>query len=178
VGGAAALVHGPAGAPRDGVLSELRIRSAARAVVIDPDDRILLVRFEFPARTIWATPGGGIEPGESAEEAIMRELEEETGLRDVVVGPAVWTRLHIVPFIGGNWDGQHEQYHLVRVPAFEPRPGLSWEQLNAEYVHELRWWTPPELAEATETFAPRRLPELVRSLLHDGLPDEPVDAGV
>jgi len=66
----------------------------------------------------------------------------------------------------------------VRTPAFTPRPAFSWEQLNAEYLFELRWWTPAELEEAEETFAPRRLPELVRSLLRDGPPAEPIDAGV
>jgi 8-oxo-dGTP diphosphatase len=161
-------------------VSELRIRPAARAIVVDPDDRILLVRFEFPTRTVWATPGGGIEPGETAEDAIRRELDEEAGLTDVEIGPVVWTRLHIIPFIGGRWDGQQEQYHLVRAHAFEPRPRLSWAQLNREFVFELRWWTVAELEEAApETnFAPTRLPELMRSLLHDGPPSEPFDVGV
>jgi 8-oxo-dGTP pyrophosphatase MutT (NUDIX family) len=159
-------------------VSELRIRPAARAVVVDPDDRVLLVRFEFPGRTLWATPGGGIEPGESPENAIRRELEEETGFIPAEIGPVVWTRLHIVPFIGGQWDGQREQYHLIRTDAFTPTPRLSWEQLNAEYVFELRWWTQAELGEAAETFAPRRLPELVRSLISDGPPAHPIDAGI
>jgi 8-oxo-dGTP pyrophosphatase MutT (NUDIX family) len=161
----------------------LRIRPAARAVLLDPDDRILLVRFEFPgppARTVWATIGGGIEPDETIEEAIRRELEEEAGLTDFELGPVVWTRLHIIPFIGGRWDGQQERYHLVRVAAFEPQPLLSWEQLNREYVFELRWWTVPELEEAAPetSFAPTRLPELLRDLLRDGPPAQPIDAGV
>jgi 8-oxo-dGTP pyrophosphatase MutT (NUDIX family) len=160
-------------------VSELRIRPAARAIVLDPDDRILLVRFLFPTgKTFWATPGGGIEAGESSEEAIRRELFEETGLADVEVGPLVWTRLHIIPFIGGQYDGQREQYHLVRAPSFTPAPRLSIEQLRAEYVFELRWWTLAQLEEADETFAPSRLPELVRDLVFNGAPFAPIDAGV
>lgn len=160
------------------LLSEQRIRAAVRAVVVDPDDRLLLVRFEFPTRSLWATPGGGMEPGESPLDALRRELLEETGLVSAEVGPLIWTRLHIIPFIGGNWDGQREHYYLVRTPSFEPQPLHSWEQLNAEYVHELRWWTPAELAAATTAFAPTRLPELVRMLLRDGPPAEPIDTGV
>ena len=159
-------------------MSELRIRPAARAIVIDPDDRILLVRFEFPGRSLWATPGGGIEPGESAEEAIRRELAEETGFEPAAVGPVVWQRLHIVPFIDGNWDGQREEYHVVRSPSFTPAPRHTWEQLHAEYVFELRWWTLAELGVATETFAPAQLPNLVRDLVLHGPPPEPIDAGV
>lgn len=160
-------------------MSELRIRPAARAIVLDSDERILLVRFVFPTgKTFWATPGGGIEAGESSDEAIRRELVEEAGLEIVEVGPVVWTRLHIVPFIGGRYDGQREQYHLVRTPAFTPEPRLTWEQLNAEYVFELRWWALAELEEADVAFAPRRLPELLRDLLVNGVPLAPVDAGV
>ncbi len=160
-------------------MTELRIRPAARAIVLDPDDRVLLVRFVFPSgTTFWATPGGGVEARESTEDAVRRELAEETGLDGVEVGPVVWTRLHIIPFIGGQWDGQHEQYHLVRTSAFTPVPRHSWEQLNAEYVFELRWWALTELEAAEESFAPRRLPELVRDLVDNGPPLAPIDAGV
>ena len=149
-----------------------------RAVVLDQDGRVLLVRFQFPDGGLWATPGGGIEAGESEEDAIRRELSEELGLDDVELGPVVWTREHVVPFIGGRWDGQAERYYLVRVPAFEPRPRLSWAELNAEYVTAIRWWTLAELEASDETFAPRRLAGLVRALLVEGAPAEPIDTGV
>jgi 8-oxo-dGTP diphosphatase len=159
-------------------VSELRIRPAVRAVVLDPDDRIVLVRFQFPDRQIWATPGGGIEPGESEDDAIRRELSEELGLDDVELGPVVWTREHIVPFTSGLWDGQSERYYLVRTGAFEPAPRLSWAELNAEHVTAIRWWTPAEVDASEELFAPRRLPELLRALLRHGAPAEPFDVGV
>jgi len=156
----------------------VRLRQAARAVVLDPADRILLVRFQFAARTVWATPGGGIDHGETHEQAIVRELAEEAGLEEVELGPWIWTRTHVFPFESGRWDGQQERYVLVRTPAFEPAPRFTPDELAAEFVTAVRWWTQAELAAAEELFAPRRLPELVAALLRDGPPGEPVDAGI
>jgi 8-oxo-dGTP pyrophosphatase MutT (NUDIX family) len=156
----------------------LRIRRAARAVVLDPDERILLVRFEFPAGTRWALPGGGIDPGEDAPGALRRELREETGLVDADIGPHVWTRLHVIPFLDGQWDGQHETIHVVRCNAFEPAPHFTAEELAAEHVHELRWWTLDEIAAALVTFVPATLADRLTELLRDGPPNPPVDVGV
>ena len=55
-----------------------QVQRKVRALVLDPDDRVLLVRFEFPATgRKWALPGGGLEPGETDHEALRRELHEE-----------------------------------------------------------------------------------------------------
>jgi 8-oxo-dGTP pyrophosphatase MutT (NUDIX family) len=67
----------------------MRIRDAVRAIVLDPDDRTVLVLFDFGRRTVWATPGGGTNPGESDEEALRRELAEEVGLEGPEIGPHV-----------------------------------------------------------------------------------------
>ena len=159
----------------------LRIREAVRALVIDPDQRVLLVRFEFPNVSVWGTPGGGVEPEEESEQALRRELREELGLTDVVIGRHIWERTQIIPFLSGLWDGQHDRYFVVETDAFEPAPDLTWEQLNAEYLFEMRWWTADELEEFESTkecfFAPRRLPELYRSLLTDGEPESLIDTG-
>jgi 8-oxo-dGTP diphosphatase len=156
----------------------LRIREAVRALVLDPSERVLLVRFEFPKATRWALPGGGLEPGETHLQALARELDEELGLTGVEIGPQVWRRLHIVPFVNGMYDGQREQIHLVRCAAFEPAPRLTWAQLNAEFVHEIRWWTLDDVAASDATFAPADLHALVTTLLREGPPAEPVDVSV
>jgi hypothetical protein len=73
-----------------------------------------------------------------------------------------------------EWDGQVDHIHLVRVAHFTPVPRLTPDQLLAENVHEIRWWTPEELRASAATFSPRALPALLENLLSGAIPDEPV----
>jgi len=157
----------------------LRIREAVRAVLLTPQAEVLLVRFEFPnTGTRWALPGGGMEPGETHHQALERELAEEVGLRGAAVGPHIWTRLHIIPFIDGKWDGQRERMYLVPVAErFQPEPHLSWEQLRAEYVFELRWWPIEDIADGLP-FVPATLATHLRALQSEGPPNRPVEVEV
>ena len=158
-------------------MSPVEIRRAARAVVLDSDDRILLVRWvnEEMGVDTWLTPGGGIDEGEDAEEALRRELREETGLESYEPGPTIWTRRHSFPWYERTVD-QSETFVLVRVPAFEPRPDPA--AIDAEGVRDVLWWTLDELEASDATFAPRSLAALLRELLAGGPPSEPRDAGV
>ena len=151
------------------------VRDAVRALVLDPEDRILLVRFVAPGSndSWWATPGGGLE-GESVEEALRRELREEAGLVEFELGPSVWTRRHSFMWNGRELD-QRETFLIVRAEAFAPRPSVD---LAAEFVHELRWWTLNEIERSSEQFAPRELGTRLRQLLEQGPPPEIVDVGV
>jgi ADP-ribose pyrophosphatase YjhB (NUDIX family) len=156
--------------------SERPLRDAVRAVVLDPDHHVLLVHFVLRIKEFWATPGGGVAPGERDEEAIVRELAEECGLRGFELGPCIWTRTHWQQW--PRWGGQTERIYLVRTDRFEPAPEWTAKQLAAEGVTEQRWWTLEELEASKEQFAPTRLPELLRDLVEYGPPPAPVDVGV
>jgi ADP-ribose pyrophosphatase YjhB (NUDIX family) len=97
------------------------VREAARALILDPDDRLLLVRFVHPqtGEEFWTTPGGGLDPGEGLEDGLRRELREETGLEDPEIGPVIWTRREVFEWAGETLD-QRERIVLVRAPRFEP----------------------------------------------------------
>jgi double-stranded uracil-DNA glycosylase len=156
-----------------GLSAELPVRDAVRALVVDFAGRTLLTRFEDAYGTWWSTPGGGTDPGESDAEALERELVEECGLRGAKIGPLVWTRRHwrVSP---DRWNGQRERCYLVRVHAFEPAPAFDSAALAAEGVLELRWFGPDEIDDVTT--APANLAELVRRILRDGPPPDPLVA--
>ncbi|MCB5169869.1 NUDIX hydrolase [Streptomyces bambusae] len=150
-------------------------RKVARVVLLDPQDRILLLHgFEpaDPADDWWFTPGGGLEGDESREEAALRELAEETGITRVELGPVLWRRYCSFPFDGRRWE-QDEWYFLARTDQTETAPaGLT--ELERRSVSGARWWTCGELSAARETVYPTRLAGLLRTLLDEGPPDAPV----
>ncbi|MYV53026.1 NUDIX hydrolase [Streptomyces sp. SID3212] len=151
------------------------LRKVARVVLLDPQDRILLLHGyepDDPGDTWWFTPGGGLEGDESRAEAALRELVEETGITQVELGPVLWHRRCLFPFDGRRWD-QDEWYFLARTTQTETAPG-GLTELERRSVAGLRWWTSAELLAARETVYPTRLAELLRTLLDEGPPDEPV----
>ncbi|WP_455359275.1 NUDIX hydrolase [Streptomyces sp. SYSU K21746] len=154
-------------------------RKVARVVLLDPEDRILLLHgYEpgDPSDTWWFTPGGGLEAGESRAEAALRELAEETGITEVDLGPVLWRRICSFPFDGRRWH-QDEWYFLARTSqtltatVFE---AAGHTELERRSLKGLRWWTSEELSAAHETVYPTRLAELLRTLLDEGPPGEPV----
>ena len=153
-------------------------RAAGRVLLLDPADRALLVRFEDRQTDYawWATPGGGLRPGESHEAAARREVAEETGLRDFTLGPCVWRREVEFTWRGRRYR-QREHIFAARVAAFEPSAsGFESEELDLRPEH--RWWSAAEIERSRERFGPRRLGVLLRELLAAGFPAQPIEIGV
>jgi ADP-ribose pyrophosphatase YjhB (NUDIX family) len=144
-----------------------RLRPAARAVIVEPGGRVLLIHHVMEdGYAWWATPGGGIDPGETPEAAARREVVEETGLTEFELGPCLWLREVVYPF-RGTWYRQPERFYLVRVPEFavtltaDPSP-------SASLLREHRWWAVEEIRAAEARFAPRTLADLLERLLREG----------
>ena len=156
-------------------MSAPHYRRAARLIVTDPEGRLLLFLVEpAPGRAVWITPGGGLEEGESFEDAARRELREEAGIDVVTLGPFVWTRRHVFEWRGRLID-QDERYFWIPSVRPDVRPPPATE---AEPWIDVRWWTIQEVRDADHVFAPRRLADLVEDLLARGAPPEPFDVGV
>ncbi len=137
-----------------------RERPAVRALLVDAEGRTLLCRWRSGREEWWITPGGGVEPGESEQAALRRELLEETGLTDPELGRMVFERRNVLPY-GRALTYQQERFYLVRVERLHPSPTID---LEPENIYGCRWWTAEELERTSERVSPPNLVELLGSL--------------
>ncbi|CCH28944.1 NUDIX domain-containing protein [Actinosynnema sp. NPDC047251] len=157
-----------------------KLRHSVRAIVLDEDDRVLLCRHAIPgpagATVVWAAPGGGVEPGETRLAALRRELHEEVGPVASAVEPLpVWRQQVVGPGYAAGYDGAVNDYFLLRVRSFAPRGAMTDQELAAEHIDGLRWWSLPEIAgyRGHDLFSPRDLATPLAALIADGPPAVP-----
>ncbi|WP_371404710.1 NUDIX domain-containing protein [Kribbella sp. NBC_00662] len=136
-------------------------RLAVKLILLDADDRVLLIHAKDPQSQAecWYPVGGGVEPGESLQAAAAREAHEETGLVDLPVGTPVWRRDHRYEFNGQAFD-VHEEWLLHRVDHFTPAPA-NLSSYEARSILGFRWWHAQELLDTTETIFPPQLGQLL-----------------
>ncbi|HVK61679.1 MAG TPA: NUDIX domain-containing protein [Bdellovibrionales bacterium] len=154
------------------------LRRASRAVILTPQNEILLIKISNPnGKWVgWITPGGGIDSGESIEDALKRELSEEVGLKDFKIAGHLWSREVSFEWMGQHFD-QREEFFLIRTNRFDVHANQSLTKDEMMYLNEFRWWTLPELEKTQETLAPTRLCELLKEIVVNGPPNKPIDAG-
>jgi 8-oxo-dGTP pyrophosphatase MutT (NUDIX family) len=150
-------------------------RASVKLLLLDEHDRVLLVHAADPRTGLrsWYPVGGGVDPGESLDQAARREAYEETGLAVLPPGDHVWTREHTYRFDGRTVE-VHEDWLLHRVAHYVPAPA-QLSDYEVRTVLGFRWWSTDDLRSATETVFPPTLGDLLAALLRDGIPAAPVD---
>lgn len=153
-------------------------RRSARVIVVDEQERVLLIRIDDPhdgRPAAWITPGGGLEEGERLVDAAIRELREETGLA-VTPGdlgsPVARCRGGWV--FRGTTILSDDVFFALHTAGFEPDP-TGWTELEAEVHDGWRWCALDELDHLDGAVLPSGLAGVIESIVAGRRPPAPVE---
>lgn len=120
----------------------MRDRSVA---IVVRDGKVLMVQVKWDGRVFWQAPGGGVEAGESPEQAVLRELKEECNLDGQIIRPLC---------VANYADDSREYSYLIKVePGENPVKGVDPEfPLDDQALQQVRWLALSDLGEKDRAF--------------------------
>lgn len=104
---------------------------AVSGIILNGDQVLLVKRAKFPGKGFWSLPGGRVEFGETLEQALIRELKEELGIR-----AQIQELIGVYDAIGAGYHFVIACY-LVRMEG-NPVPGSD--------ILEIGWFHPDQLS--------------------------------
>lgn len=144
----------------------MKIRAVA---VLIENDAVALIERHRAGRHYFTFPGGGVDAGETPEQAVVREVKEEIGMQVTIIKPVaeIW------------YKGNRQVYYLVRATDgvfgagkgeeyTDPRP----DDPNVGTYHPL-WMPVSEIL--NYPVLPHEMAEIVVAAFRDGWPEHPVE---
>ena len=152
--------------------SALPYRPCAGVMLANREGRTFVGQRFDTSSEAWQMPQGGIDPGEDAEMAAIRELGEETGVHGGLVEIIARSREeyfydlpdHLIGKMwGGKYRGQRQTWFLMRFLGTDADVNI---QTAHQEFRDWRWVTPEELPELIVPFKKKLYRDLVQEFQH------------
>lgn len=153
-------------------------RKSARAIVLNKQNQIFLFRytFDFFAEndSIWITPGGALDEGESFEEALERELFEELGIKLTEPALFIFYRTPFYELKSGETVRSEERFYLVYSDETEFSYN-GWTESENKRMTAGKWWSVEEIRQSEEKFFSEDVVGILDRLARGEIPKEPIE---
>lgn len=156
----------------------MQTRKSSRAIVLNKQNQIFLFQYTFDffaeKESIWITPGGGLDDGESFEEALKRELFEEMGIKLTEPAMFVFYRTPLYELKDGETVRSEERFYLVRLDETE-FSCTGWTESEKERMTAGKWWSAEEIKASGEKFFSADILGILERLSRGEIPGKPME---
>lgn len=156
----------------------MHTRKSSRAILLNKQNQIFLFRYTFDffaeKESIWITPGGALEEGESFEEALKRELYEELGVEIKEQVPFVFYRTPLYELENRKTVQSEERFYLVYCDDVE-FSYTGWTESENKRMTAGKWWSVEEIRQSKEKFFSEDVVEILDRLSKGEIPKKPVE---
>lgn len=150
-------------------------RKSSRAILLNKQNQIFLFRYTFDffaeKESIWITPGGALEEGESFEDALKRELFEELAMKLTEPGQYVFYRTPLYELKNGEKVQSEERFYLVHYDD-EDFSYEGWSESEMKRMTTGKWWSAEEIKASEEKFFSEDVVEILERLSGGDIPGE------